>query len=277
MTVPKIRTLTRGGSRFYVHPETGAKIPGVTSIIGMLPKPFLQFWAGKVVAEYAIDHLGDMVNIVLRGDRQGAIDYLKNAPRRDTAAAAELGTLAHAAFEVIADGKDPVVSPDVLPFARLFARMLRDTGLTVVRQEQTVYSETHDYAGSFDGWGHINGKPVFIDYKTTRSGIHPEVALQLAAYRYSDVILHPDGTTEPTPKADGGIVVHVRPERIQVVEVDCDEEVFDYFLNLRKTFRWVNGKEHEVIAPAPYYALDYETLLAEDKPAPPRRGRRASS
>lgn len=272
MTTPKIRTLTRGNSRYYVHPETGAKIPGVTSVLNMLPKQFLQFWTGKVVAEYAIDHLGDMVNIVLRGDRQGAVDYLKGAPRRTTGAAAELGTLAHAAFEDIANGRDPKVSPDVLPFARLFRRMLTDTGLNVTLQEQTVHSEQHDYAGSFDGYGTIDGKPVFIDYKTTRSGVHAEVAMQLAAYRFSDYILHPDGTATPTPLAEGGIVVHVRPERIQVVEVDCDEKVFSHFLHLRETFRWVDGMEREVIAPVPAYTFDLETLDAEEKPVA-RRGR----
>jgi hypothetical protein len=274
MTTPKVRTLTRGASRYYVHPDTGLKIPGVTSVIGMLPKPFLQHWTGKVVAEYAIDHLGDMVNIVLRGDRQGAIDYLKGAPRRTTGAAADLGTLAHSAFEEIANGKDPKLSPDVLPFAQLFRRMLDETGLKVELQEQTVHSEQHDYAGSFDAFGSIDGKPVFIDYKTTRSGIHAEVALQLSAYRYSDHILSPDGSTTPTPKADGGLVVHVRPEKIQVVEVDCDEDVFKYFLHLREIFRWVDGKEREVIAPMPAYTLDFETIAAEQKPA--RRGRRVS-
>jgi hypothetical protein len=277
MTTPKIRTLTRGNSRYYVHPETGLKIPGVTSVIGMLPKPFLTFWSSKVVAEYAIDHLGDMVNIVLRGDRQGAIDYLKGAPRRTTAGAAELGTLAHSAFEDIANGKDPIVSADVLPFAKLFKRMLADTGMTVSLQEQTVHSEQHDYAGSFDGYGQIDGKPVFIDYKTTRSGIHAEVALQLSAYRYSDHILGPDGSTTPTPKAEGGLVVHVRPDKIQVVEVDCDEDVFKFFLHLRETFRWVDGKDKEVIAPIPAYTLDYDTIIADEKPVA-RRGRaRAAS
>lgn len=275
MTTPKVRTLTRGNSRYYVHPDTGAKVPGVTSVLGMLPKPFLQHWTGKVVAEYAIDNLGDMVNLTLRGDRQGAIDYLKGAPRRTTAAAAELGTLAHEAFEAIANGKDPKVSPDVVPFATLFRRMLDDTGLVVSLQEQTIYSEQWDYAGSFDGFGHIDGKPVFIDYKTTRSGVHAEVAMQLAAYRYSDVILSPDGTTSPTPAAEGGLVVHVRPEGIKVVEVDCDEDVFAFFLHLREIFRWVDGKEREVIAPVPAYVLDFDTIAAEQKAA--RRGRRASA
>jgi hypothetical protein len=275
MTTPKIRTVNRGSSRYYIHPETGEKVPGVTSVLNMLPKPFLQFWAGKVVAEYAIDHLGDMVNIVLRGDRQGAVDYLKGAPRRDTAAAADLGTRVHEAIEQIVQGRDPVIPPDVMPFVMLFKRMIADTGLKFLRQEQTVYSEQHDYMGSFDGFGEINGKPVFIDNKTTRSGIHAEVALQLAAYRYSDVIMSPDGTTEPTPKAEGGIVIHVRPERIQVVEVDCDESVFEFFLHLREIFRWVDGKDREVIASSPAYSLDFETIAADMKPS--RRGRRASA
>ncbi|WP_243869636.1 hypothetical protein [Streptomyces liangshanensis] len=54
----QIRTITRSGSRFYFDPEKlDLKVPGVTSIIGMLPKPFLAFWNAKMVAELAVDSL----------------------------------------------------------------------------------------------------------------------------------------------------------------------------------------------------------------------------
>src|SRR5690606_38508722 len=71
VTTPKINTLRRGGARYYVNPETGDKVPGVTSIVGMLPKEFLKFWAAKSVATAAVDMLGEVVGIALR-DRDAA-------------------------------------------------------------------------------------------------------------------------------------------------------------------------------------------------------------
>ena len=55
MTTPKVSTFRSGSSRFYLHPRTGDKVPGVTSVLNMLPKPFLK--AGDVV-ELEIDGLG---------------------------------------------------------------------------------------------------------------------------------------------------------------------------------------------------------------------------
>ena len=57
MTTPKINTTFRGGSRFYIHPGSGEKVPGVTSVLNMLPKPFLKAWAGKEVATTAVRSL----------------------------------------------------------------------------------------------------------------------------------------------------------------------------------------------------------------------------
>ncbi len=42
-------------------------------------------------------------------------------------------------------------------------------------QEETVWSDTHLYAGSFDALAEIEGQRVWIDWKTTRSGVHEEV------------------------------------------------------------------------------------------------------
>lgn len=274
MTTPKLATIHRGGSRYYVHPDTGIKIPGVTSILNMLPKSFLKFWASKVVAEYAIDHLGDMVNIVLRGDKQGAIDYLKNAPNRDTKDAAETGSAVHEAIETILSGK-PLgrVRPDVEIYVRLFEKFMEDIQPKMLAQEETVWSEEHDYMGSFDGLGEIGDKVAWFDWKTTRSGIHAEVALQLAAYRFSQYVIQPDGSTKPTPPANGGLVLHVRPEKLQLVEVQCDEEVFDFFTHLRHTFRWIDGKEREVIGKT-VYEITPDDLPASNG-ARKARGRRA--
>ncbi|WP_229398145.1 hypothetical protein [Micromonospora okii] len=248
MTTPKINTISRGGSRFYVNPETGAKAPGVTSILGMLPKPFLQHWASKVVAEYAADNLGELVGLRIRGDRQGVIDYLKGAPRRDTAKAAETGTAAHDIFERMAKGQ-PVgrVHPDYQPFVDHFAAFLRVFSPEIILTEETVWSEAHDYAGSFDAYGVIDGQRVWLDWKTTRSGVHPEVALQLAAYRHADYIIRPDRTRVPLPPGNAGAVLHVRPEGWSLVPVRCDAEVFEVFKTLRSVFDWDRSMKETVI------------------------------
>ncbi|WP_329105547.1 hypothetical protein OG792_32915 [Micromonospora sp. NBC_01699] len=248
MTTPKINTISRGGSRWYVNPESGAKAPGVTSVLGMLPKPFLQHWAAKVVATYAVENLGDIVGIALRGDRQGAIDYLKGAPRRDTAQAAETGTAAHDLFETMAKGL-PVgrVHPDYKPFVEHFDAFLVEFHPEIVFTEETVWSEEVDYAGSFDAYAVIDGERLWLDWKTTRSGVHPEVAIQLAAYRHADYIIRPDKTRVPLPGADGGAVLHVRPEGWSLVPVRCDAEVFEVFKVLREVFTWDRETKDGVI------------------------------
>lgn len=238
MTTPKINTIKRGGSRFYVEPDSGIKVPGVTSIVGMLPKEFLRYWAAKEVAQTAVDELGTIVNMVLR-DPSAAVDHLKKAPDRNTRKAADTGTAAHDLFERMAKGENVGrVHPDLEPFVRHFDEFLTVAQPEYHFMEETVWSDKHQYAGSFDAFATIQGERVWIDNKTTRSGIHEEVGIQLAAYRYADHILRPDGSRVPMPKADGGAVLHVRPEGWKLVPVKADEEMFEVFLHLREVFRY---------------------------------------
>jgi hypothetical protein len=247
MTTPKVSTISRGGSRFYVHPESQDKVPGVTSVVGMLPKPFLRPWAAKVTAETAVDHLGEIVSIALR-DRQGAIDFLKRSPDRFTKTAADVGTEAHDLFERLAKGESVGrVHPDFVPFVEHFESFLEEFSPEFVFMEETVWSEKHSYAGSFDAFAVIDGERVWVDYKTTRSGVHEEVALQLAAYRYADYIIRPDGGRVPMPEADAGAVLHVRPEGWSLVPIRADEKAFETFLHLRAIFEWERNEKGSVI------------------------------
>ncbi|MGC5319326.1 hypothetical protein ACPXB5_11370 [Micromonospora arida] len=236
----------------------------MTSVLSMLPKGFLKFWAAKSVAEFAVANLGDLVGIVLRGGAQAAIDMLKRAPDRDTRAAADVGTEAHDLFEKLAKG-EPIgrVHPELQPFVDHFREFLAEFSPEFVFLEETVWSESVDYAGSFDAFAVINGESVFIDWKTTRSGIHAEVAIQLAAYRHADYIIRPDGSKVPMPASDGGAVLHVRPEGWKLVPVRCDERVFDVFKHLREVFRWERELKDTVIGDP----------LAESSGATPARRR----
>lgn len=238
MTTPKISTISRGGSRLYVHPETAVKVPGVTSVVNMLPKGFLKFWAAKSVAEYAVDNISDVVGIAMR-DRDAAVDLLKGAPNRDTKKAADIGSEVHDVFESIAKGEPPRrLHPDIKVYADHFESFMTEFSPEFVFMEETVWSEEHSYAGSFDVLGRIGGELVIGDWKTTRSGVHEEVALQLSAYRHADYIIRPDGSRVPLPTIEGGFVLHVRPEGWGLYPIKCDEDVFAYFLKLRSVFDW---------------------------------------
>lgn len=257
MTTPKINTIKREGSRLYVHPGTSEKVPGVTSVLNMLPKPFLKFWASKVTAETAVENLGSIVSIAMN-DPAGAVDYLKRAPDRFTANAAGNGTEVHDLYERLAKGEDVNerrLHPDLKPYLQHFREFEAEFEPEFVFLEETVWSEKHGYAGSFDFMAWINdpdaegGRVLVIgDWKTTRSGVHEEVALQLAAYKHADFILKADGEEVPIPaEIEAGVVVHARPEGWQVVPARIDEEVFENFLTLRRVFDWDRNVKKTVL------------------------------
>lgn len=255
MTTPKVNTIKRGGSRFYVSPEDKTlKYPGVTSVLGMLPKEFLRYWAAKMVAQEAVDNAPALLSMLLGpAGPTAAVDFLKKAPDRNTRVAADTGTAAHDLFERMARGQDVGRQhPDLEPFVKHFDEFLKVAKPEMLFMEETVWSDTHQYAGSFDGFGVIDGAPLWLDWKTTRSGIHEEVALQLAAYRYADRIIRADGASVPMPKAEGGAVLHVRPEGWKLVPVKADERAFELFLHLREVFRYEKEWKSDVVGQPVY-------------------------
>lgn len=249
MTVPKIGTISRGGSRLYVHPETAEKQPGVTSVLGMLAKPFLAPWQAKLAAEYAVEHLGEVVGIAMR-DPAAAVDLIKGAPRRYTEKAADRGTGAHEIFERMAKGETlGRLHPEMQPYAKAFGAFLDEFRPRFLHLEATVWSETTGFAGSFDvmaefdaevlGIDAAEGPQVLVgDWKTTKS-IYEEVALQLSAYAAADYIVEPDGSRQDLPRIDGGFVFHVAHDGSwSLVPVRCDAEVFAFFQALRRVYDW---------------------------------------
>ncbi|PXY20866.1 hypothetical protein [Prauserella muralis] len=249
----KLSTIKRNDSRFYVNKETGEKVPGVTSIVDMIPKPFLMYWAAKMAAEYTVDNIGSVVQLLLDGQRDVAVDAVKGAPRRSTGDAAKVGTAVHDYFEQYARGTPPKRVPlDVQPFADHIAEFHDRYQPEYLYLEQAVWSESHNYAGSFDWIARIGDEIVIGDTKTTRSGVHAEVALQLAAYRHADKIVTQAGDEEPVPAINAGGVFHLRPEGWKLVPVRTDRVVFDHFLSLRHTFDWVKSLSGDVLGDPDY-------------------------
>jgi hypothetical protein len=260
-----VRTIQRSGSRFYIDPEDSTiKRPGVTSIISMLPKPFLAFWNAKMVAELAVDSFGFIREMSETAGRDAAVDYLKGAARRYTKTRADIGSDAHDMFERMIRGEFVGhVHPDLEPYRAHFAAFLEAVNPELVRAEDVAWSETHDYAGSFDAmlrvWLDDDGKVtpdrsgtphlLIADWKTSKS-TYADVALQMAAYAHADFIIDPDGNREPMPEFDGAVVLHITPDQWALKPVRIDADVFAVFLTLRKVFTWDRETSKTVIGRA---------------------------
>lgn len=247
----RVNTIQRGGSRFYVEPDDGRKVPGVTSIVGMLPKPFLTFWAAKMTAQAAVDNI-DAVSALAKSDPDAAVDMLKGAHRRYTKARADIGSAAHDMFERIMRGETVRrVGMELEPYRRHFCEFLDKVQPELISAEDVMWSDTHDYAGSSDAILSIkdaDGTPTLVmaDWKTSKD-TYPDVALQLSAYAHADRIIGADGTSTPMPKIEAGAVLHVTAERWALKPVNISDDVFGFFLNLRRIFEWDREVSRSVI------------------------------
>jgi hypothetical protein len=256
MTAPR-NAKARGSKRFYSW--RNENYWSVTTIIGGgVPKPALLPWGIKMVAEGACDHAAELPALVEK-DRDAAVQMLKSIPwaRRDRAA--DLGSIIHAATEAYVLGK-PIPKWPLEAKSRMtaFQKFLDECEPTYIAAEASVYNRTESYAGTLDKIAEIHGRRYLIDTKTGK-GVYPEVALQLAAYRFAEFIGLADGSEEAMQPVDACAVLHLPEagEDYELIEVRADAEVFKAFLYVREVFRWQEETSKSVLG-APLKNLDSE-------------------
>jgi hypothetical protein len=225
---------TYRGKPTHNYKIDGRKADGVTTLIGDgLPKPALLPWGIKSVAEYAADHLERLVEMQPMG-REAIVSALKQAPYTERDLAAKRGTEVHALAERLIHGDEVDVPEELIGHVDSCVRFLDSWRLRPVLVEATVASRRWNYAGTLDVVADLpDGRRSLLDYKTSRSGIFGETALQLAAYAHAEVYLDGD---EEKPVADLGITcahaVWLRADGFDVYEVDITEPVFRTFLHV---------------------------------------------
>lgn len=104
-----------------------------------------------------------------------------------------------------------------------------------IRNEYQVFNRTHNYAGSVDALVEIDGYFLILDVKTSKS-VHRDYSLQLSAYRYAEFLGEPGGLEAPIPDVDGGVILHVRNGRCELLEIPCGPDEFAAFTACRKLY-----------------------------------------
>lgn len=178
-----VELVKEGKARYY---RVGDQhLPGVTSILSVINKPFLVPWSRKVALEQARQELlsygsdpvilePDMVNKIIDGARKRP-DHVRDD-------AANFGTRIHAYADRVIKG-EPLgdVDKDLENAVLGFRDWFKDSGIKIVSGDTKVASLKHGYGGSFDALGVIDGQYVVIDLKSS-NGCWPEYCLQVAAY-----------------------------------------------------------------------------------------------
>jgi hypothetical protein len=153
-----------GVKQHTVYKVDGKRVPGTTTIIGIMEKPFLKVWANQ---------------IGLQGiELNKYVDKL-----------ASIGTLAHYMIECHCRNESAdlnAYSPEQIGMAEnaflSFLEWERGKEVEYIENELILTSPSFEYGGTIDIYCKVNGVATLADIKTAKA-IYPEMFIQLAAYK----------------------------------------------------------------------------------------------
>lgn len=257
------------GSRVYIHPITGERFVSVTTVLSLVAKEALVYWAANLVQVKAMDMIPALVRSLrrkpcdMKGDdrcwacRDCIALELRREPDRQRDEAADRGSRIHKVAEYYAlHGQIREHDADIAEYVKQWLRWREIHQVTFEASEVTVINRTHGYAGTLDlvarcgwmppKWGSkprdgsvdLRNVPLYGDYKSGR-GVYDEHAWQLAAYRNAEAVLLPDGSEEPLPDGHAvfGLNVQIRPDDFWMRPALVDQRSFGTFLRLLGVYR----------------------------------------
>jgi len=258
---PVLSVSTPNG-RFYAHPKDRNRlVPSITNVIAQKDKPALKFWAARQCAEFAADNV-DVIKALKRAE---AIDLVRGAPFRKGDVSANVGILVHEWVDEYAKKfvQGPVLDdvPEGFYEAPKTAQNMWQAFLTLnekhplhfVSSETTVWSDTHEYAGTLDWIARVGGPdgPMVLGDTKTGKGVYPEVGMQLAAAENADYAFDANGERYALPRFEKHAVMHLRPTFAKLLPIQGSAQSFKAFLGLRAVFDWQINYADNIIEYAP--------------------------
>ena len=260
------------GHRHYTQPWDGQEVPSVTTILDVLDKPALMRWAARRVAEESQAQASRWRAM----EPEAAVAALKGIPWADKDNAAKVGTDAHAFAESCLNLERPIAEPtpaeawDNDRAVKNVVAILTGLGIEPILIEPTLYGP--GYAGTADLFAKVNGVPMLLDWKSA-SGVYPDNALQLAAYKYSSKAEQPgQQLLIDTPQVASCGILHIpKTGSASVVELNVGGVEWTAFLAAKLLWTWQKHRAKEVLM-APVGPEGFSQWPANSKP----RRRRAA-
>lgn len=266
MAEPSFADTREDGNRWYVL-NSEERFLSVSTALGIIATYGIPDWSARLTAEAAVERLDwltkcsevDACNETKTEDACGsckacAIYWLSTRHTEYRDAAGDRGTRLHEATEHLElFGGGGTVDEDIAPMYGNYQKWFNHYKPEVVAAEMTVVSRKWGYAGTLDNilkFGddsplpekleHLRGLNLVIDKK---SGKHVGLkeSWQVTAYSRADVAVLDDGTEQDMPAIGGGLILHVRPDRIQMREVHTTDTNFANFIHALRLFEAVNS------------------------------------
>ncbi len=227
----------------HIYSVNDKVIYGVTSIVNIINKPALTYWAANKGAEVFLENMKAGVALDEIQIKQMA-DMIKTAHTQTKNKAADIGTMIHLWLEGFLKAgiaKKPLpkkpINPEMKNAVNSFLEWTKKNKVKFTETERKVYSQKYKYAGTCDAIATINGKPTIIDFKTSNA-VYPESFLQTVAYQAAI-------EEETNKKFTHNLILRLSKENHQkgiepfeVLETTNHRENFKTFLACKKIYEW---------------------------------------
>ena len=206
----------------HLYTMNGIKVHGTTSILGVIAKPALMYWA----VNQAISHLEKCLVPGTSYDEiqlKAMLESAKTAHRKKSTDAADKGKFVHEWCESYIKGEDPKlpVNTELRNAVSKFLEWVNTNNVEFLETEKIVYSQKYNYAGTLDFIAKVNGKIMLGDFKTS-TGIYDEYFFQTSAYQQAYLEEYPD------KKIEGNIIVRIGKDATLELK-----ESYDYEKNIK--------------------------------------------
>lgn len=245
-----VQQITRkNGTRVYKL-EDGTVVPSVTTILKVIGKDGLMYWAANVERELVIEAACQLQQELARTTALPVAVYrsaltervgLVKAHQKQKDAAAEIGAQAHKRIEWAIHqqlgrevGPEPRCSDEAQWAVMAWEDWMRAHDVRPILSEQVVYSETHRYAGTLDLVAIVDGVRTLIDFKTSKS-IYAEAHLQNVAYQMA---LAEMGQTPCEAGAIVRIPKNLNDPAFEVQPTPPASVLYPVFLHARHLYDW---------------------------------------
>ena len=256
-----------GKGRHYIHPIDSHRMPSVTNVLGVLPKPWLAPWAAKEERALVVRTAGQVFDSAIVGPELGGwstetfLEQLnlelphKKAHASIRDAAGDDGTQAHAAIEwringflgLPRDEEEPELSIAARCGVEAWDAWQRSVTFRPAHAEKRMYSDDLDIAGTTDViCAHVDvpagpyRAPVLADWKLT-TAIRPEAEIQVAVLRHMAI---ERGLLD---KSAWGLVMRLpkvpdEPTEERYLTPSQCEELVEVFRSARKIWDWASSE-----------------------------------
>lgn len=204
----------------------GNYVPGVTTVLGALDKPWMKPWVSGLIADYVADNR-DWLRDAPDPDAIRAV--LRSVPNNIQNAALMRGTELHGHAETLHTAGTIDLPPgEQANMVQAVAQFLDDWEIQPLAVEAPLCNTAKGWAGTTDLI--TRSAPIaaalnlpadslgIIDYKTNAKGIYPESGIQVATYAHADLV-QIGGDEQPMPRVDWCGLIRVTADGCEVTLV----------------------------------------------------------